>query len=129
MQEKEVGIYELAKAVREEIIKLRKDEDIQKEPILYLDSLDLELSVVVSEVTKGGIKFYILSAGAEYEKERVSRIKLSFKPILSQEELDALRKSGVTFFMVKTHDIRLTPKSPSTRKKRQPAKTKLNNHL
>jgi len=118
MQEKEVGIYELAKAVREEIIKLRKDEAIKKEPILYLDSLDLELNVVISEVAKGGIKFYIVSAGAEYEKERISKIKLSFKPILSQEELEALRKSGGTFLMVKTHGIRLAPEQPLRRKKR-----------
>lgn len=119
MQEKEVGIYELAKAVREEIIKLRKDEAVQKEPILYLDSLDLELNVVISEVTKGGFKFFKVSAGTEYEKERMSRIKLSFKPILSQEESDALRKAGSTFLMLKPEGIRLAPKQPSTRKKRR----------
>jgi hypothetical protein len=117
MQEKEVGIYELAKAVREEIMKFRKDEAVQKEPILYLDSLDLELNVVVSEVTKGGIKFFIVSTGAEYEKERISRIKLSFRPILGQEELDALRKAGATFFGLKPKDVTLIPRRSSTKKK------------
>lgn len=121
MQEKEVGIYELAKAVRKDIIKFRKDSEIQKEPVFYLDSLELELSVVVSKVTKGGIKFYIVSAESEYEKERVSRVKLGFKPILSQEELDALRKSGATFLMVKPQIFRLIPKLPS---KNQLDKTK-----
>jgi len=126
MQEKEVGIYELAKAVRKEIIKLRKDSEIQKEPILYLDSLELELSVVVSKVARGGIKFYIVSAESEYEKERVSRVKLGFKPFFNKEELDALRKSGAIFLMVKPQIFRLAPKPPS--KKRQHDKTKLNNH-
>jgi hypothetical protein len=121
MQEKEVGIYELAKAVRKDIIKFRKDSEIQKEPVFYLDSLELELSVVVSKVTKGGIKFYIVSAESEYEKERVSRVKLGFKPILSQEELDALRKSGATFLMVKPQIFRLIPKLSS---KNQLDKTK-----
>jgi hypothetical protein len=121
MQEKEVSIYELAKAVRKDIIKFRKDSEIQKEPVFYLDSLELELSVVVSKVTKGGIKFYIVSAESEYEKERVSRVKLGFKPILSQEELDALRKSGATFLMVKPQIFRLIPKLPS---KNQLDKTK-----
>ena len=121
MQEKEVGIYELAKAVRKDIIKFRKDSEIQKEPVFYLDSLELELSVVVSKVTKGGIKFYIVSAESEYEKERLSRVKLGFKPILSQEELDALRKSGATFLMVKPQIFRLIPKLPS---KNQLDKTK-----
>jgi len=121
MQEKEVSIYELAKAVRKDIIKFRKDSEIQKEPVFYLDSLELELSVVVSKVTKGGIKFYIVSAESEYEKERLSRVKLGFKPILSQEELDALRKSGATFLMVKPQIFRLIPKLPS---KNQLDKTK-----
>jgi hypothetical protein len=123
MQE-EVGIYELARAVREEIIKIKKDPTIQKEPIFYLDSLELDLSVVISKVAKGGIRFIIGTAEAQYEKERLSRIKLSFKPIPSSEELDALRKSGWTFLSVRPSIIRSMSKLPSAGKKRQPNEPK-----
>ncbi|MCS7115796.1 MAG: hypothetical protein N0A00_10465 [Candidatus Bathyarchaeota archaeon] len=78
---KELGIYELVKGVREEIKKLLEDSEIMEEPFFELDSLDLELNVVISEATKNGIKFFVVSAGAEYEKEQVSKIKLSFKPL------------------------------------------------
>ncbi|MEM2537176.1 MAG: trypco2 family protein [Candidatus Bathyarchaeia archaeon] len=118
MQTEALGIYELAKAVREEIKKIREDKDFQEKPFIYLDSLDLELNVVVSEAAKGGIKFYIVSVGGEYEKERISRIKLSFKPILSQEELEALRKSGAVFLTMKPQNIYLFTKLPSPRTKK-----------
>ncbi|MCS7096827.1 MAG: hypothetical protein N3F10_00750 [Candidatus Bathyarchaeota archaeon] len=80
-KEKELGIYELVKGVRAEIKKLLEDSEIKEEPFFELDSLDLELNVVISNATETGIKFFIISAGAKYEKEQVSKIKLGFKPI------------------------------------------------
>ena len=79
--EKELGIYELVKAVRKELDKIHKDYSLQKEAKFYLDSLDLELNVAISKATKAGLKFFVVTAGANYEKERISKIKLSFKPL------------------------------------------------
>ena len=95
-KEKELGIYELAKAVRNEIKKIIDDPEIRKKPILYLDSLDLELNVVVSKAAKTGLKFLVVTVGADYEKENISRIKLSFKPLsfLSQKDFEKLKRSG-----------------------------------
>jgi hypothetical protein len=78
---KELGIYELIKGIRAEIKNLMEDQEIKADPLFELDSLDLELSIVVSDATDAGFKFFVASAGAKYKEEQVSKIKLSLKPL------------------------------------------------
>ncbi|MEM5867889.1 MAG: trypco2 family protein [Candidatus Aenigmatarchaeota archaeon] len=76
-----LGIYELVKGVHAEIKELLKDSEIKEEPYFELDSLDLELNIVITDTSEAGFKFIVVSAEAKYEKEQVSKIKLSFKPL------------------------------------------------
>ena len=104
--EKELGIYELVKAVRKELDKIHKDYSLQKEAKFYLDSLDLELNVAVSKATKAGLKFFVVTAGANYEKERISKIKLSFKPLaLLPPEMREKLKSQLFMALLTREDL------------------------
>lgn len=57
------------KAVRSELKILNDDEEIQRNPLLILKGLEMELSVVISRATEGGIKFYLVTADAKYAKQ------------------------------------------------------------
>jgi len=104
--EKELGIYELVKAVRKELDKIHKDYRLQKEAKFYLDSLDLELNVAISKATKAGLKFFVVTAGANYEKERISKIKLSFKPLaLLPPEMREKLKSQLFMALLTREDL------------------------
>ena len=88
MRKKELDIYELAKGVRAEIKKLMEDPEIKAEPFFELDSLELEFNVVITNATEAGIKFYVVHAGAKYEKEQISKVKLSLKPLQKMKILE-----------------------------------------
>jgi hypothetical protein len=43
------------------------------------DTIDLEIAVINTPAVKGGMKIFIVNASGEYNKETVSRIKISLK--------------------------------------------------
>jgi len=81
MQQKEIGIYELVKSVREDFKKIEDDPEIKKDPLFTLKTLELTLNATVTSAAEGGIKFFIITADAKYEKERLTSIKLVMEPI------------------------------------------------
>jgi hypothetical protein len=85
MQAKEISIYELVKGVREDIKKIATDPDIKANPLLILKNVELSVNVVVSTATEAGIKFLIVTANAEYTKEKLASIRMTFEPIFKIE--------------------------------------------
>lgn len=77
-----MGIYELVKGIREEIKKVNDDPDIQEHPLFFLKTLELELNVVVTKAAEAGIKFIVFTAGADYQREEINKIRLKFEPMI-----------------------------------------------
>jgi hypothetical protein len=73
----ELGLGELISQVRKEIIKAKKSE---KRAMFTLTEVELELNVVSAKSGKGELKFVVVGAGGEVQKERISKIKLKFSP-------------------------------------------------
>jgi len=83
---REVGIYDLMKAVRSDIMRIQEDAEIQSNPLFNLKSLEIKLNVVVSKVTEAGVKFWIVTAGGEYKQEQVSTITLNLEPLVKVKQ-------------------------------------------
>jgi hypothetical protein len=73
----ELSIGELISRVREELMKAKKTEESST---FTLTEMELELNVVTSKTSKGELKFVVMGAGGEVQKERISKIKLKFSP-------------------------------------------------
>lgn len=71
-------LSELIKSVSEELQKARAEPD---KAIIQLEKCELELAVSVKGEAKGGIKFWIVDAGAKVSGETISKIKVSFAPV------------------------------------------------
>lgn len=57
-----------------------QDEDA----VMQFQGCEIELAVSIAANAKGGIRFWVIEAGADVSGETVSRIKLSFGPIEGQ---------------------------------------------
>lgn len=82
-EQKEMGIYELVKSVREDFKKIESDQEIQKNPLFTVKTLELTLNATITSMAEGGIKFLIVTADAKYEKEKLTSIKLTLEPKLN----------------------------------------------
>lgn len=51
--------------------------------------MDFELSVAKTKGVKGGGKFVVVEAGGKYEKEEISKVKISIKPKEKKKKLTA----------------------------------------
>lgn len=67
--------------MRWEIDRLRSDPEIKRDPLFFLKNLELNLNVVVSKATETGIRFFVVTAGGKYKKEKISTVKMSFEPL------------------------------------------------
>lgn len=82
ISDKETGIYELVKGISKELKKIKDDPEIQKNPTLTLKSLELGLNVTISKAGEGGLKFFVVTTGAQYRKEEINTVKLAFEPLV-----------------------------------------------
>lgn len=89
-EQKEIGIYELVKGVREDFKKIKSDREIQKDPLFTLKTIELTLNITITSAAEGGIKFFIVTADAKHEHEKLTSIKLVLEPEY---------ESGITSFM------------------------------
>ncbi len=81
MSKVDFSLYEMVKAIRADLDQIRTDDSLQKDATMALGSLDLELNAQVSKAGKTGIRFWLLDAGVEYEKEKMTKITLHFDAI------------------------------------------------
>jgi hypothetical protein len=77
-KESGLSLSELIKSISEELRNARTDPD---SAVIQLDKCELELAVSVKGEASGGIKFWVLNAGAKVSGETVSKVKVSFVPV------------------------------------------------
>lgn len=73
----EIGIYDLIKGLEAELEKFQSE----KKHFFVLKDFSMKISVIVTKAGKGGIKIIIGEAAAEYSKEYLTQIELSFHPV------------------------------------------------
>ena len=85
MSNKEIGIYELIKGIREDFMRIQNDPEIQKDPIFAIKSFEIELNVAISKAAEAGVKFFVVTAGGEYKTERINKITIALEPLIQVE--------------------------------------------
>lgn len=84
-------LAELIESTADELRKVRNKH--REDAVIQLTSCELEMAVTIGAEAGGGIKFWLVDASAKAKGESVSRVKLSFKPIvggLSRFDLTAI---------------------------------------
>lgn len=72
------SLSELIKSVSDQL----KEASVEKEKaIIQLERCEIEIAVSFTDEIKGGLKFYIVDAGAKSINEVVSKIKVVFSPV------------------------------------------------
>jgi hypothetical protein len=90
---KSIGLGELIKQVKAEL--LSTSNNSQDNPLLSVDSVELELQVTVQKEDNGQIGFNVLSAfsgevSQGINQETIQRITVTLSPLLDKEKLLAL---------------------------------------
>jgi hypothetical protein len=90
---KSIGLGELIKQVKAEL--LSTSNNSQDNPLLSVDSVELELQVTVQKEDNGQIGFNVLSAfsgevSQGINQETIQKIKVTLSPLLDKEKLLAL---------------------------------------
>lgn len=75
---KGVTLSELIKSTSEELKKAQVDP---ANAVMQFEKCELELAVSVRGDANGGIRFWVLEAGAKVSGETVSKVKVSFAPV------------------------------------------------
>ncbi len=86
-----IGLSELIQQVRAELLLPRKDE-VEDRLYFYVESIELELQVVLSRDAKAGIKVDVLSVGGAeigggIDQDRVQKVHIKLSPLYSKEEI------------------------------------------
>jgi hypothetical protein len=81
-----IGLAELIEQVKQELLatSLNNEKDV---PFLSVDSIELELQVIVKREGKAGIKIHVLEAGGGTGRDDVQKVKVTMSPLLSKEKL------------------------------------------
>ena len=74
-----IGLVEFIQAVRQELV--RAQQIAGSDPLLKLDDVELEMSVVTTKEASGGLKFWVVELGTKYDKEQTHRVTLKLAPI------------------------------------------------
>jgi hypothetical protein len=80
----EIGLRELIHQVKEELLAPSPDDPV---PLLYVEGVELELSVAVRKEGQAGIKVYVVEVGAGAGQEQAQRVRVSLQPLYSREEM------------------------------------------
>lgn len=86
-----IGLAELVQQVKEELLSTVPGQSSDA-PILFVDSVELELKVTVSREGKGGVKINVLSfgggeLGGTLKQEDVHTVKVNLSPLFDKERL------------------------------------------
>jgi hypothetical protein len=84
MADRKIGVRELIYQVKRELLEQRKDDPI---PALYVDSVELELSVAVEGEGSVGINIYIVDLNSQVRKENTQTVKVTLSPLFTREEI------------------------------------------
>jgi hypothetical protein len=80
-----IGLSELIEKVREEL--LNEEVTLKKVPLLYVDSVELELKISFKTEANGGIKIYVANIGGGETTENSQTIKVKMSSLLDKETL------------------------------------------
>lgn len=86
-----IGLAELIQQVKQELLSTVPGRNSDA-PILFVESVELELKVTVSREGKGGVKIDVLSfgggdLGGSLKREDVHTVKVSLSPLFDKERL------------------------------------------
>jgi hypothetical protein len=89
----EIGLQDLIYQVKDELL-ARNPAQKAKDPypLFFIDKIDLEIAVNVSQATDGSIKLTVLDfaqigAGKSVQQERGHVVKVSLSPLLSRDAI------------------------------------------
>lgn len=76
---KGIGLVEFIQAVKQELV--RAQQSAGSNPLLKLDDVELEMSVVTTKEASGGLKFWVIELGGKYDKEQTHKLTVKLAPI------------------------------------------------
>jgi hypothetical protein len=80
-----IGLSELIEKVRQELLPDPNKEE--KVPLLYVDSIELELNVTVKQEANGSLKICVVDLGGKASIDKGQIIKVKLSPLLGKEEI------------------------------------------
>lgn len=91
----EIGLADLIYQVKNELLARRPTEEAKGLPDLFwIDQIELELSVVITQERGGAIKLSVLPVGADLSGSRAEArghtVNVRLTPLLSREEMRSL---------------------------------------
>ncbi|HIK18776.1 MAG TPA: hypothetical protein IGS53_26315 [Leptolyngbyaceae cyanobacterium M33_DOE_097] len=89
LEKNSIGLADLIAKVKNELIYVDLEQE-KEAPVFWVNSVELELQVTVKREGKGGIKVYVVEAGAGISRDDVQKIKVSMTPLLTREEIRKL---------------------------------------
>lgn len=86
-----IGLAELIQQVKKELLSTVPGQSPDA-PILFVESVELELQVAVSREGTGGVKIDVLAVGGgeiggSFKRENVHTVKVSLSPLFDKERL------------------------------------------
>lgn len=90
-QHSSIGLAELIEKVKQELLTVTPGKD-EAAPILFVDSVELELQVTVKREGTGGLKIDVVAfggveAGGTLSREDVHTVKVQLSPLFDRERL------------------------------------------
>ncbi len=76
-----IRLSDLVLGTREELLKIRDNPKVQKDPILELTELEFEVNVEFTKAGDLGLEFAIVKGSGGIRTTRANKIKITFKPI------------------------------------------------
>ena len=86
-----IGLTELIEQVKKELL-ATSPENENDIPFLSVDSVELELQVIVKNEGQGGIKIYVLELGGGVSRDDVQKVKVTLSSLLNKEQLISIYK-------------------------------------
>ena len=95
MSNQSIGLVELIEKVKADLLTRSKSDSA---PFLFVDSVELQLQVVVKKDAKTGLKVDVIGiggveGGANVGQQNVQTVKVSLSPLFSKEEIKEYYKT------------------------------------
>jgi len=81
----DIGLSKLIEEVRQELLPDESKPEVV--PLLYVDSIELELNVTVKKESNGKFKIYVVDLGGKASIDKGQIIKVKLSPLLSKEQI------------------------------------------
>ena len=81
----DIGLSKLIEEVRQELLPDESKPEVV--PLLYVDSIELELNVTVKKEGSSGFKIYVVDLGGKASIDKGQIIKVKLSPLLSKEQI------------------------------------------